>query len=298
MTLTKRSRPLARKKRITKRSAVSGPSSNTNSSAPGIPAAVAVMTHVASTADATAAQPSLGGGAGEAPAESEIQSALTEDLCRDIFEVVKHGVSEWCKLASFQGVLINGSNAIGAPGCLNGPNMRSMMMTAPKFHGQDPGVADEIMDACVRTVADCFGIWLQTVSVPNLVWYPTFQSYPGPMAPPTASIPCRISQLGSGITYFLTRSSDLKREILMSLPQDLENDAVDKFCEGVSKSLALGFETWFATHVVTNVMGTGPVPTFAPPHVMSGPVIGGSVLPTPGALDRSISFPFARYPIA
>jgi len=31
--------------------------------------------------------------------------------------------------------------------------------------------------------------------------------------------------------------------------------------------------------MVTNVMGMGPVPAFAPPYVPVGPVVGGSILP-------------------
>jgi hypothetical protein len=34
--------------------------------------------------------------------------------------------------------------------------------------------------------------------------------------------------------------------------------------------------------MVTNVLGTGPVPTFAPPYVPVGPVVGGVANMTPG----------------
>jgi hypothetical protein len=34
--------------------------------------------------------------------------------------------------------------------------------------------------------------------------------------------------------------------------------------------------------MVTNVLGTGPVPTFAPPYVPVGPVVGGVGNMTPG----------------
>ena len=33
---------------------------------------------------------------------------------------------------------------------------------------------------------------------------------------------------------------------------------------------------------VSLVMGMGPIPSFAPPYVPVGPVVGGSTLPTPG----------------
>ena len=36
--------------------------------------------------------------------------------------------------------------------------------------------------------------------------------------------------------------------------------------------------------MVTNVIGTGPVPTFAPPYVPGGPVVGGVGSMPPGGL--------------
>jgi hypothetical protein len=36
--------------------------------------------------------------------------------------------------------------------------------------------------------------------------------------------------------------------------------------------------------MVTNVLGTGPVPTFAPPYVPVGPVVGGIANMPPGGL--------------
>jgi hypothetical protein len=42
------------------------------------------------------------------------------------------------------------------------------------------------------------------------------------------------------------------------------------------------FTIWQASTMVTNVLGTGPVPTFAPPYVPVGPVMGGVANMTPG----------------
>jgi hypothetical protein len=36
--------------------------------------------------------------------------------------------------------------------------------------------------------------------------------------------------------------------------------------------------------MVMMVMGQGPVPTFSPPYVPVGPVVSGTILPTPGHL--------------
>jgi hypothetical protein len=42
------------------------------------------------------------------------------------------------------------------------------------------------------------------------------------------------------------------------------------------------FLLWQTSTMVTNVLGTGPVPTFAPPYVPAGPVVGGTAVMTPG----------------
>jgi hypothetical protein len=42
------------------------------------------------------------------------------------------------------------------------------------------------------------------------------------------------------------------------------------------------FKIWQGATQVTNVLGTGPIPTFAPPFVPAGPVLGGVGTMTPG----------------
>ncbi len=52
--------------------------------------------------------------------------------------------------------------------------------------------------------------------------------------------------------------------------------------EALAEAFEQAFQFWTATTMVTNVMGTGPVPTFAPPYVPVGPVVGGVGTMTPG----------------
>jgi hypothetical protein len=53
-------------------------------------------------------------------------------------------------------------------------------------------------------------------------------------------------------------------------------------------ALAQAFNTVFQmfkiSTIVFPVLGMGPIPTFAPPFVPVGPVLGGTSLPIPGAL--------------
>ena len=45
-----------------------------------------------------------------------------------------------------------------------------------------------------------------------------------------------------------------------------------------------GFETWKAGRMVTGLMGSGPVPSFAPPFIPVGPVVGGMGFAPPPAI--------------
>ena len=60
----------------------------------------------------------------------------------------------------------------------------------------------------------------------------------------------------------------------------------DKSADGIVESVLRAFEQylqlWKVTTLVTNVLGTGPVPTFAPPFVPVGPVVGGVGTMIPG----------------
>jgi hypothetical protein len=43
-------------------------------------------------------------------------------------------------------------------------------------------------------------------------------------------------------------------------------------------------QVWLVSTMVTNVMGQGPIPTFAPPYVPVGPVVGGIGVQLPGGM--------------
>jgi hypothetical protein len=45
--------------------------------------------------------------------------------------------------------------------------------------------------------------------------------------------------------------------------------------DSVADAFEKCFMTWQTSTQVTNVLGAGPIPTFAPPFVPVGPVVGG-----------------------
>jgi len=52
--------------------------------------------------------------------------------------------------------------------------------------------------------------------------------------------------------------------------------------EAISDAFEKTYNLWKVSTMVTNVMGTGPVPTFAPPYVPVGPVVAGVGTMIPG----------------
>jgi hypothetical protein len=54
--------------------------------------------------------------------------------------------------------------------------------------------------------------------------------------------------------------------------------------DALATVLALSFTLWLAAQQVSLVLGTGPIPTFAPPLVPAGPVVAGQTIAAPGHL--------------
>jgi hypothetical protein len=52
--------------------------------------------------------------------------------------------------------------------------------------------------------------------------------------------------------------------------------------EVLAEAFEQAFQMWKTSTMVTNVMGTGPVPSFAPPYVPVGAVVGGVGTMLPG----------------
>jgi hypothetical protein len=117
---------------------------------------------------------------------------------------------------------------------------------------------------------------MATVKVPGMVWYPSFTAFPSPIAPPTPNIPCPFAALT--MASALVSASTLKSQIVAMAGQPANESVYDAIGDAFEKM----FNVWKATTMVTNVIGTGPIPTFAPPYVPVGPVVGGIGTMPPG----------------
>jgi len=192
----------------------------------------------------------------------------------------------WKLQAKFQNIQIMAVSAIGAPGCLDGPELESNIKNAPMVAAFTGNKAKH-RDAVAKGVSKCFKDWQDQVTVPGLPWYPAFAAFPGPMAPPMPNVPTPMIACVSAKITSIVMPSDMKSAMDDALDSGLKDKDPDKHYEALHDAIATvcaaGFAIWVAAQTQI-VMGKGPIPTFAPPYVPVGPVVGGDVLGIPGHL--------------
>ena len=89
------------------------------------------------------------------------------------------------------------------------------------------------------------------------------------VAPPTPNVPSCVGALS------MSRASINKPVLKMMMVAQSATPQHANLFEAIAQAFSQSFEIWLVSTMVTNVLGTGPVPTFAPPYIPVGPVIGG-----------------------
>jgi peptidoglycan hydrolase-like protein with peptidoglycan-binding domain len=217
-------------------------------------------------------------GAHAGPADGAGQS--DDELARTIGQAAKAAIGHWQANAKFNGVMIHGAVATGRPGCLSGPALHDAMGPwLAKLQGEDRTIAQ----AAGKGLGNAFERWQTSVAIPGLPWYPAFASFPGPAAPPTANIPCPLVALTSTTAEMMSANA-LAQAMQHAAAGGASTRSSQVFAK-VAEGMSTAFAIYLSNTMVTNVIGRGPVPGFAPPAVTSGPVVGGSVTSAPGVLS-------------
>lgn len=193
---------------------------------------------------------------------------------------ISPAVASWKATARLQGVIISGLVATGPRGCLVGPPLAGFML--PKFQslqGDDRATAI----AAANGISAAFERWRQSASVPGLPWYPAFVAFPGPIAPPTPNVPSPLLALASAGMGELTPSA-LQNAMSSAADPATRSKSAAAFAQIAAQAAGI-LSGQIAASLVRNALGTGPIPSFAPPFVPVGPVVNGSVLPNPGVLS-------------
>ena len=109
-----------------------------------------------------------------------------KDFHDTMIDAVGFAHNMWKLQAKFKDLKVNALTALGTPGCLDGPELESLIKNAPMCAAFTGNKAKH-RDAVAKGVSQCFKKWQDKVMVPGLPWYPAFVAFPGPMAPPYRS---------------------------------------------------------------------------------------------------------------
>lgn len=182
--------------------------------------------------------------------------------------------SQWQSTATMVGVVINAVTAVG--GNIVGPPWTPLiMMSAPKAGPNQLKYSNVI----ANVIGTAWLTFTQTVKVTGMPWYPAFAAFPGPLAPPTPNVPCPFGML-TQVPVSIS-AQVLKGQMIAQLADPMAPFHKELF-ESIADAFEKTYNIWKMSTMVTNVLGTGAIPTFAPPIVPVGPVVGGIGTMTPG----------------
>lgn len=210
-----------------------------------------------------------------------------KDFHDAMVDAVQFSHNLWKLQAKFKDLKIMAVAAIGAPGCLDGPELESNIKNAPMVAAFTGNMAKH-RDAVAKGVSQCFKKWQDKVMVPGLPWYPAFAAFPGPQAPPMPNVPVPLIMCPSAMMSEIIMPDSMTKAMDDALDGGMKDKDPDKqyhaLHDAIATTLSLAFLMWLPSQQVMLVLGKGPIPTFAPPFVPVGPVVGGDNIAAPGHL--------------
>lgn len=201
------------------------------------------------------------------------------DAARTAF---RKGVNDWLEQSRIRGGNVQGPNASLMPGSLMSLHQfEPHLLTAIRTAGADPPVAQSL----ARELWGAWKAWADGFQIQLPGAFPTLGAFPGPQAPPTPAAR-GVIPLGQGMSAAEVRlkaptlSMSLKRAVpgAQGTAGRQAGAALDKLARWVDDA----FKQWKGSAHLQGLLAQGPVPTFAPPYVPVGPVVGGSVMSTEG----------------
>lgn len=202
----------------------------------------------------------------------EIKSAIAQALERWLPTVqVTHGV-------------INGPVGVVPPGALTSSvDLKAAMRTGL----QSAGVPLVPYGSITDTFAKAWLEWFAGYS--TMMQYPAFAHWPGAETPP---MPAVGQPLNVGISSATTAMSiaSLTSAAMAAVDAQAADSDYTAAVQQLSVWYTLRFAMFRTVTILTNVLGRGPVPSYAPPAHPSGPVIGGTIILSSGVLVGSNPF--------
>jgi len=137
------------------------------------------------------------------------------------------------------------------------------------------GASKTIAQGWDKAFKESWEQWAKNVTIPGLPFYPAFGTFPGPTAPPMANVPFPLTTMPSSGLAAMTPPR-LSRKVLANIGNVAKSPKVKSAVNVFATELGGRFAQCMASCMVMNVMGSGPIPTFAPPIVPTGPVQNGT----------------------
>ncbi len=212
--------------------------------------------------------------AGESLRAREMPEQIDRERIAQYLDGLCHAVSSalwrWQSQAILRDVRVEGVRASG--GRVTGPEIEGLVRGAapPGWLEYTHPISSGIRDQVRR--------FERELSVPNLVWYPSFAQVFAAQATPALNLPCPLASLAararahlSGQEVYGAVLAQVEQQAGAEQPPGMES-LVAALCEGLDEVIP----GWLESTLVTQVVANGPVPSFSPPEVPGGPVVGGS----------------------
>ncbi len=205
-----------------------------------------------------------------------------------MIDATAYAFNMWRPTLYFKDIKINGPVAVGSKGCLTTTmKFEDLFKTFPGHASIAGGKHfNKWRDAVAKGVGKCLKSYIDSVMIPGAPFYPAFAAFPGPVAPPMPNVTWPLIACPATGLQDITVAQNIKKAIIDNFDNGLKDKSNDKLYdtvfEAIATALSTGFLIWVSTQMVNLVMGTGNIPTFAPPFVPVGPVVNGQNIPSGG----------------
>ena len=217
-----------------------------------------------------------------------VMTATYKQFIYTMLDGVAYAFNLWRPTLFFKDLKINGPVAVGSKGCLTTTAKFEDFFKSFPGHASISGGRhfNKWRDAVGNGVGKCLKNYIDSVTIPGAPFYPAFAAFPGPVAPPMPNVAWPlIACPATGLTD-ITVPQKLKKAMIDAFDsghKDKSNDKIyDTIFEAIANALATGFLIWVSSQMINLVMGTGNIPSFAPPYVPVGPVVNGQNVPSGG----------------
>ena len=188
---------------------------------------------------------------------------------------IARAIAGWQQQALLKAVVVNGPEASG--GTVSGPALQPLMEQTMLASG----ISSTMARAFAAPLSTAWAQWAASLRVPERSnWYPSFACYPGPIAGATPNVPMPLGALSGN--WSALSAEQLKKSIRQALGPKAQEPQAAAAIDGFADDFARRFTLYLTNVKVSNVIGSGRVPTFAAPLINCGPVEAGSANMQPG----------------